>query len=279
MRTMVSRLAISATLLMLVAVGVANAQNCSSSIQACGCTINSAGTYTVDSDLNATQGLTSRGGCIDVAATNVKLLTNGHSITGAGTGTGIGINLLSSAGSLFLAAAGPNSTYTTVSGWQYGMQSLADNVTSEGFYFSGNTTGVLLKDADNNNVGCFGAYNNSVYGVWIRAGSGNQIDFGGAWDNGVAGVYIGCSGTGPSGQACTGSSRAPSGNFIFEVFSYPGPPPQSYGIAVEKGSKQNSIVDNFFLSNSVDDLFDGNTSGANMWHTNKYVTANQSFIQ
>src|SRR5208282_1344942 len=163
MRTMVSRLAISAALLMLVAVGVANAQNCSSSIQACGCTINSAGAYTVDSDLTAAQGLTSRGSCIDVAAANVKLFTNGHNITGAGTGTGVGINLLSTAGSLFLAAAGPNSTYTTVSGWQYGMQSLADNVTSEGFYFTGNTTGVLIKDGDNNNVSCFGAYNNSVY--------------------------------------------------------------------------------------------------------------------
>jgi len=264
-------------LLMLVAAGVANAQNCSSSIHACGCTINSAGTYTVDSDLNATQGLTSRGGCIDVAAANVKLLTNGHNITGAGTG--IGINLLSSAGSLFLAAAGPNSTYTTVSGWQYGMESLADNVISEGFYFSSNSTGVLLRDADNNNVSCFGAFNNTVYGVWIRGGSGNQIDFGAAWDNGVAGVYIGCSGTGPSGQACTGRSSAPSGNFIFEVFSYSGPPPQSYGIAVENGSKLNSIVDNFFLSNTVDDLFDGNTSGANMWHSNTHVTANQSFIQ
>jgi len=266
-------------LLMLAAVGTASAQNCSSSIQACGCTISSAGTYTVDFDLNASQGLTSRGGCIDVTAANVKLFTHGHNITGAGTGSGIGIHLLPSAGNLSLTAAGPQGTHTTISGWQYGLESQADNVISEGFYFEGNTTGVLLTGAGNNNVSCFGSFYNSVYGVWIWGGSGNQIDYAGVWNNGVAGVYIGCSGSGLLGPACTRSSSASNGNFIFAVTSYPGVPPQNYGIVVENGSKQNSIMDNSFFGNTVNDLFDGNPNGANVWSSNKYVTADQSFIQ
>ena len=263
---------------MLLAVGVANAQDCSNSISACGCTISSAGIYNVDSDLNATQGLTSYGSCIDVAADNVKLFTNAHNITGAGSG--VGIHLRSKARNVFLSSAGPRETYTTISGWKYGLESEADKVTAEGFLFNGNTTGVLLNGAENNHIGCFESFNNSVYGVWILNGSGNQIDYAAMWNNRVAGIYIGCSSTGPSGQACTEEHGASSGNFIFEDYSYsPGVSTQSYGIAVEQGSTQNSIVDNWFDGNTVDGYFDGNTEGANLWHSNRYVTANQSFIQ
>jgi hypothetical protein len=277
MKIRVCRFAGSAMLLLLVAV-VAKAQNCSSSITACGCTISSAGTYAVNADLTASQGLTTRSGCIDVNVNNVKLLTNGHNITGAGTGTGIGINLLSGKQTIFLSAAGPQETYTTLSGWQYGLESQATNVIAEGFLFIGNTTGVLLKGARNNNIGCFESDSNSVYGVWIRGGSGNQIEYGEVWENKVAGVYIGCSATGPSGPACSGGTS--SGNYIFEVWSNPsGVPPQSYGIAIELGGTQNWIVDNWFYGNTVDDLFDGNANGVDVWHSNKFVTANQSFLQ
>jgi hypothetical protein len=277
MKIRVCRFAGLAMLLLLVA-AVAKAQNCSNSITACGCTISAAGTYNVNADLTASQGLTSRKGCIDVNVSNVKLLTNGHNITGAGTGTGIGINLLVKQ-TIFLSAAGPQQTYTTISGWQYGLESQATNVIAEGFLFFRNTTGVLLKAAKNNNIGCFEADNNSVYGVWISGGSGNQIEYGEVWENPVAGLYIGCSATGPSGPACSGGGTS-SGNYIFEVNSNPsGVPPQNYGIAVELGGTANGIMDNWFYGNSVDDLFDGNASGVNVWHANKFVTANQSFLQ
>jgi len=270
------RFAVSALLLLLAAV-VANAQNCSSSITACGCTISSAGTYTVTADLSAAQGLTSGNGCIDVNASNVKLFTNGYNITGAGTGTGIGIHLLSGRTNVFLSAAGPKETYTLVSGWQYGMESQASTVTSEGFYFQNNTTGVWLRGAQNNNFGCLGAWDNSVYGVWIRGGSNNQIDYGAAWNNGVAGVYIGCSATGPTGPACT-SGNTSSGNSVFELLSFTSTT-QNYGLVVETGGLQNNLVDNSFSGDTVDDLFDGNASATgNTWHANLFTTANQSYI-
>ncbi|MFI5089340.1 MAG: hypothetical protein ACHP7P_04710, partial [Terriglobales bacterium] len=77
MKIRVCRFALSAMFLFLAAV-VANAQNCSNSITACGCTITAAGTYTVNANLTASQGLTSHNGCIDVTADNVELLTNGY---------------------------------------------------------------------------------------------------------------------------------------------------------------------------------------------------------
>jgi len=39
------------------------------------------------------------------------------------------------------------------------------------------------------------------------------------------------------------------------------------------------VVDNQFFSNTVDDLYDGNASGSNMWHANLFKTANQGYIQ
>ncbi len=269
--------ALSAMFLLLVAVA-ANAQNCSASITACGCTISSAGSYTVNANLSAAQGLTSSNGCIDVNASNVKLFTNGYNITGAGTGTGIGIHLLSFRSNIFLSAAGPGETYTAISGWQYGLESQAHTVTSEGFYYENNTTGVFLRGAQNNNFGCLAAWDNSVYGVWIRGGSANQIDYGATWNNGVAGVYIGCSATGPTGPACTAGNTS-SGNSVFGLLSFT-TSVQNYGLVVETGGLQNNLVDNSFFSDAVDDLFDGNASATgNTWHANLFTTANQSYIQ
>ena len=63
---------------------------CSNAIAACGCTIAKPGIYDVTADLTSGQGLTARGGCIDVLAKGVLLFLNGHAITGAGTMTGVG---------------------------------------------------------------------------------------------------------------------------------------------------------------------------------------------
>jgi len=277
MKTSAFRFAVSAMLLLLAGAVVANAQNCSTSITSCGCTISSAGTYTVNANLTASQGLTSRSGCIDVNASSVKLITNGYNITGAGTGTGIGIHLLSGRNTIFLSAAGPNSSYTTISGWQYGVESQATTVTSEGFYYENNSTGLLLRQATSNNFGCLGSFDNTVYGVWIWGGSGNQIDYSGVWDNGVAGVFIGCSANNPAASACTGSGNTSTSNMVFGVLSYT-TVAENYGMALQGGNSGNTMVDNQFFSNTVDDMYDGNASGSNTWHANLFATSNQSFI-
>jgi len=265
---------------MVMAVGVANAQNCSTTITACGCTIASAGTYAVANDLNASQGLTSRGSCIDINTTNVKLFTNGFNIIGAGTGTGTGIHVLNTANNALLEASGPEAqyTYTTLSGWQYGLESEADNVMIDAYYFDGNTTGVWLRNAANNHLTYFDASGNTTYGAWIRGGSGNSIDNAYLGNNGVAGLYVGCSTTGPTGTRCTGFGNTSSGNFISFAGSEAGGPPQSYGIALESGSTGNTVADTAFVGNTADDFWDGSTTAVNVWRVNSFTTANRSYI-
>ena len=107
---------------------------CSAVITACGCTIHKDGVYTVANDLTADSGLTADNACISVASDGVVLLANGYSITGAGVGTGI--NVLPEAKGAFLSAAGAELTYSAVSGWHYGMQVTADDVTRKAFTFS-----------------------------------------------------------------------------------------------------------------------------------------------
>jgi hypothetical protein len=62
---------------------------CSSTIAACGCTINKRGLYTLSADLSITQGQTSDGDCLDVTAAHVILFLNGFGIDGVGTANGL----------------------------------------------------------------------------------------------------------------------------------------------------------------------------------------------
>jgi hypothetical protein len=272
---------VTSAMLLTAVMGVANAQQCGSSITACGCTIASPGVYSVDADLNATQGLTSHGSCIDVAAKNVSLLiTNGHVIAGAGTGTGVGIDVLSSADHLYFSGFAGTYPYATLRGWQYGLKSEATNVAADSFTSSGNTSGVLLQGAQGNALYRFNTYSNSVYGVWVKTASGNQIIGAYSVANGVAGVYFGCSGTGPSGQQCEAGEEVSKANFIYES-SFVGA--QNYGIAVERGSNENSITNNVTASDALYDLFDGNPGcSGNHWLFNTAFgsapTANQVCI-
>ena len=248
-------------------------RSCSSVITACGCTITKDGTYIVANDLNADSGLTTNNACIDVASDGVVLLTNGHTITGEGAG--IGINLLPEAKGAFLSAAGSGLTYTSVSGWQYGMKVTADDVTSEGFYFTKNTTGVFMSHVRHNNLSLFGSYDNAEYGVLAEHSIDNRFEFGGVWGNRTVGLYL-----------ADDSDR----NFVFEVYvAYTpyygcgiwssGYGVQNYGFYVKRGSTGNTFVDNAAFHDTVADLFDDNERGKNLWHANQFGTAGQGFIQ
>jgi len=60
-------------------------------ITACGCSITTAGVYTVEQDLTFAPGV---GDCIAIGAKNVALNLNGHNLTGPGkASTGAGIHL------------------------------------------------------------------------------------------------------------------------------------------------------------------------------------------
>lgn len=272
------RLSVAAMVLAMAALGTANAQSCTSSITKCGCTINTSGVYTVNADLDYTQGLTSRKGCIDVNAANVKLFTNGHYILGDETGTnGVGIHLLSTANGAFLEAAGVDGTtfsYTDLVGWQYGLESQADFVYVDGFGTDGNSTGVLLKGTSNNVITFAEAAGNSVYGIWIDGGSGNMVSVANVQYSGVANTYIGCSATGPTGKGCS-KNYASYSNIVTGAFFGP---PALYGLAVEQYSTGNIVSDNYSLGSTDYDLFDGNSTSVNTWHSNAFATVNKSYI-
>lgn len=268
----------AAAVLAMAAVGIANAQSCTSSITKCGCTITTTGVYSVDADLDYTQGLTSRKGCIDISASNVKLFTNGHFILGDGTGNGVGIHLLSSADNAFLDAAGVDGTtfnYTDLVGWQYGLESQADNVYADGFGYDGNTTGVLLKSTSRNTITYSESSGNAVYGIWINNGSNNVVSVAFMQFNAVADIYIGCSATGPTGKSCSRGS-ASYNNFVTGVGTSTNP--SLYGLAVEQNSTGNILADNYIFGNTNDDMFDGNSTAVNTWRSNAFATANKSYI-
>src|SRR5207302_2777010 len=64
---------------------------CGSRISSCGCTMEVGGLYTVTADLSASQGLTSRGACLDINDSNTTLNLKKFAVTGSGTGIGIHI--------------------------------------------------------------------------------------------------------------------------------------------------------------------------------------------
>ena len=214
--------------------------SCGESITSCGCTITQPGIYVVDADLSASQGLTSQQCCIDIDACDVRLFTNGHSITGTSTGTGSGIHILSSAWDVFIEGngiSGRTSTLTTISGWRYGLRSAGTNVISDDFQYNNNTVGVFLNGATNNNINDFSANSNTVYGVWIKNGSTkNQIDCAEARNNGIAGTYVGCSATGPTGSICSEEEETSRHNFIFDMGNSNN---NGFGLALENGSRDN----------------------------------------
>jgi len=62
-------------ILIIVGSGSAHAQppKCDSTIYQCGCTIGTPGTYELANELDASQGLTVKNGCIDIEGQNIKL--------------------------------------------------------------------------------------------------------------------------------------------------------------------------------------------------------------
>ena len=170
-------------------------------------------------------------------------------------------------------------SYTTIRGWQYGLRTAAANVISDNFEYDGNTVGVLLNGAVNNNINDFGANNNTTYGIWIKNGSTNNKISASADNNGIAGVYMGCSATGPSGSVCAEKEDRSTHNYIYYFFHENN---VGYGIALELGSRHNVITDTYSLATSVTpvDLYDANPScDRNIWRANSFKAANRSCIQ
>ncbi len=140
-------------------------------------------TYTVTDDLNASQGLTKAGNCLEVSANHVILDLQGHAIIG--NGAGIGILIQSSAADTTVQGTDLTETgQAIINGWGTGLEDDANNVVIElfrqiggnSFNPTGNTgDGVLLQNASGVTVANFNASFNGGTGVDIQGGSNNRI--------------------------------------------------------------------------------------------------------
>lgn len=180
-------IAASAVGILLTLVGLANAapqpNACPVSITSCGCTATQSQTYTVIDDLDATQGLTKGGNCLEVSAKHVILDLQGHAIIG--NGTGIGILILNSASNTTVQGTDATETgQAIVNGWGTGVEVDADNVVIELFRQIGGNTfnphgnagdGILLKGATNTTVANFNASFNGATGVDVQGGGRNRF--------------------------------------------------------------------------------------------------------
>jgi hypothetical protein len=115
---------------------------------ACGCTITTPGFYRVGKDLGSSDGVTAKGGCIDIKAAKVVLDVGqpghqrslGYNITGAGGGTptGVGIHILKGSNGNFLELI------SDITGWDVRLLVEGNNNIVEGFAagpFNGLETG------------------------------------------------------------------------------------------------------------------------------------------
>jgi hypothetical protein len=253
---------LTAGALTLPASGAAQAV-CPPTINACGCTITTPGSYKIGLAINSTQGLTPNGACIEIASSFVILDGAKKNITGPGgtTPAGIGVWVHHNFRTDFLEFRG-----TVISGWDVGLlvegsDIFADDLTAN----SNGTAGVELNKANAIELTSPTASSNLNYGIWVRHTSFSDITNSKTQNNGNIGVYVGCSALGPISAGCPGVGGSP-GNYIF-TGGIAGN--TNYGVALDIGASS-SIVTNQTLSggthNSKDDLFDANSScGTNKW--------------
>jgi hypothetical protein len=265
---------------LLIAAGLmmpaaASAQtSCPPTINACGCTIVSPGSYKLGLAIDSTQGLTPAGACIEIASSFVILDGAKKNITGPGgpstTPTGIGVWVHHPFRSDFLGFRG-----SVISGWDVGLliqgrQIVADDASAN----SNGTAGVELNNASDVELTNTTAETNLNYGIWVKQTSSSDITNSKTESNGNIGLYVGCSDVGPIGAGCSGVGPSP-GNYIFTGGIQAN---TNYGVALDIGAKS-SIITNQTLSggthNSKDDLYDANSScGSNKWFGNDSTATN-----
>lgn len=248
----------------LLAASPATAQTvCPPTINECGCTITTAGSYKLGLAINSTQGLTAGGACIEVASSFVILDGAKKTISGPGgaSPTGIGVWVHHNVRTDFLEFRG-----TVISGWDVGLLIEGTDIVADDPTANNNgTAGVQLNRAQAVELTSPTASSNVNYGIWVRNTSSSDITNFKTQTNGNIGLYVGCAELGPTGGPC-GSVGPSPGNYIF-TGNIAGN--TNYGVALDLGAK-NTIVTNSTLGggshNSKDDLYDGNSScGSNKW--------------
>jgi len=230
--------------------------SCPTAIKACGCQIKKKGTYSVTADLNAAQGLTPDGDCIELKASRVTLHLNSHQITGpGGSSSDIGIDIRSGSNYDSIDGGSPDAA---ISGWKTGVESSGKDDTLSGIDASSNSLdGIEINKGSNNQLTSWSAANNGAFGAWIKQGSGNSLSQGSATGNGKGGVLVGCSSGGPSGEDCTGAGESKTNDLHDDSVDSNG----DYGVALDTNSADTTVDTVSGSGNGSDDLLDDSCSG------------------
>lgn len=258
--------AVVGSVVMTVAGAATASAQCPLSIRKCGCTITTAGLYTIVNNLSAAPGAVD---CIKIRSKGSILNLNGATITGPsdGTSTGAGVHVLKSASGSFVEGSG-----ATLSGWKSGVESDAPNVVIEDFTAQNNDkVGVLVLKTHDNSITNFVAQNNGWYGVWLAGSSQNQIGQGQTLNNQFDGMLIGCP---ASGQKCTLVGAPSNQNIVYGLTSdNNGLSGDGSGITVQFNSNLNWIGRSSASGNAKFDLNDRHdgTCGKDVWFANQGV--------
>lgn len=257
------------------------ASSCPNQINACGCTVTAAGSYTVATDLSPSFLFVD---CIMIDAPNVRLDLAGKSITGPPPNplpqpqppqTLIaGIHLGRKAANAIVAGHG-----ATISNFTWGIVVESAGATVGGFSASSNQeAGVLLRRAAKVHVFGFDANSDGFNGVLVL-GSRNCVIEGFTADNnlttgvGIAPIFK-CRAAG--GFGICRSARNSSGIDIFGGEASG----NAVGIEVRAGGTHNQVIGNSLKSNSTSDLVDDNGDCAhNLWFGNTFTSSNPVCIQ
>lgn len=179
---------ISTIAILVTMIGLAGAapkpNACTSSITSCGCTITQTGTFTVANELNASQGLTKGGNCLEVSADHVILDLQGNAIIGNGAGIGILIHNSGHDSTVQGTDLSEPTAQAIINNWNIGLEDDANNVVIELFKQIGGSIfiqhgnagdAVVLLNASGVTVANFNASFNGGTGVNIQGGGNNRI--------------------------------------------------------------------------------------------------------
>ncbi len=163
-------------LLGLIVLGAPRAEaavaSCPAVIDSCGCTITDANLHTVNANLDASQGLTGKGDCIDIKHSFATLDFNDFDATGAGAG--VGVRILKGAKSVSVQ------NWEVIEDWDIGIEDDGNSATIssrfDGDVDSNTTAGVFLNGVQRTTVTTIDVTGNGT-GVLLKGGSRNQIDF------------------------------------------------------------------------------------------------------
>ena len=184
-------------------------------------------------------------------------------------------------------------------GWNYGVESEANNVTLTGTFAFYDNVGLFFQNVTANNcVACEAGYGvtgievaggsqnsfsagltgyNSQYGYWLNGTTENSLSTDYAVENGIAGYYLGCNAKGSVKAPIPCVTTSTTGNSLSGNESFLN---GKYGFALEKESIHNQILDNEAEVNSKFDFIDANTNCIyNQYSGNLYTTKSPKCIQ